>query len=70
MPAIAGEAWIKILVAHFLGRLAALFNLLDEGKIKPVIAMKLPILETVLTNALLERGQVIGNLVQTAPELL
>jgi NADPH:quinone reductase-like Zn-dependent oxidoreductase len=47
-----------------------LFKLLEEGKIKPIIAKKFPILEAAKANALLENGQVIGNLVLLAPELL
>jgi NADPH:quinone reductase-like Zn-dependent oxidoreductase len=49
---------------------AKLFKLLEEGKIKPVIAEKFPILEAAEANALLESGQVIGNVVLLAPELL
>lgn len=48
----------------------ALFRLLEEGKIKPVIAAKYPILEAAQANALLEGGQVIGNVVLLAPECL
>jgi NADPH:quinone reductase-like Zn-dependent oxidoreductase len=47
-----------------------LFKLLEEGKIKPTIAKKFPILEAAQANALLESGQVTGNLVLLAPELL
>jgi NADPH:quinone reductase-like Zn-dependent oxidoreductase len=43
-----------------------LFKLLGEGKIKPVIAKKFPILEAAQANALLESGQVTGNLVLVA----
>ncbi len=49
---------------------ATLFKLLEEGKIKPVIMKKFPILEAAQANALLESGQVIGNIVLLAPELL
>ena len=49
---------------------AILFKLLEEGKIKPVIMEKFPILEAAQANALLESGQVIGNVVLVAPELL
>jgi NADPH:quinone reductase-like Zn-dependent oxidoreductase len=49
---------------------ATLFRLLGEGKIKPVIAARFPILEAAKANALLESGQVIGNVVLLAPELL
>jgi NADPH:quinone reductase-like Zn-dependent oxidoreductase len=47
-----------------------LFNLLGEGKIKPIIAQKFPILEAREANELLESGQVSGNLVLLAPELI
>jgi NADPH:quinone reductase-like Zn-dependent oxidoreductase len=48
----------------------ALFKLLEEGKIRPIIAGKFPILEAVKANEVLESGQVTGNLVLLAPELL
>ena len=54
----------------FLEDWATLFKLLEEGKIKPVIMKKFPILEAAQANALLESGQVIGNVVLLAPELL
>jgi NADPH:quinone reductase-like Zn-dependent oxidoreductase len=47
-----------------------LFKLIEEGKIKPIIAKKFPILEAAKANELLESGQVIGNVVLLAPELL
>ncbi len=54
----------------FLDDLPVLFNLLAEGKIKPIIAKRFPILEAAQANALLESGQVTGNVVLLAPELL
>lgn len=48
----------------------ALFRLLDEGKIRPVIAEKFPLLDAAKANELLESGKVAGNLVLLAPELL
>jgi NADPH:quinone reductase-like Zn-dependent oxidoreductase len=48
----------------------ALFNLLEAGQIKPIIAAKFPILEADKANELLESGQVTGNIVLLAPELL
>ncbi len=54
----------------FLEDWATLFQLLEEGKIKPVIMKKYSILEAAQANALLESGQVIGNIVLIAPELL
>lgn len=53
----------------FLEDWAALFTLLQEGKIKPVVAAKFPILEAAKANELLESGQVIGNVVLLSPEL-
>jgi len=49
---------------------AALFKLLAEGKIKPVIEHRYPLLEAAQANARLESGGVIGNIVLLAPELL
>ena len=49
---------------------AALFRLLEERQIEPVIMQKFPILEAARANELLESGQVIGNLVLVSPELL
>jgi NADPH:quinone reductase-like Zn-dependent oxidoreductase len=54
----------------FLKDWAALFGLLGEGKIKPVIAARFPLLEAAKANELLESGQVVGNIVLLAPELL
>ena len=54
----------------FLEDWAALFELLGEGKIKPVIMEKFPLLEAAQANALLESGWVVGNLVLVTPELL
>jgi NADPH:quinone reductase-like Zn-dependent oxidoreductase len=47
-----------------------LFKLLEGGQIKPIIAAKYPFLEAVEANKLLESGQVTGNVVLLAPELL
>jgi NADPH:quinone reductase-like Zn-dependent oxidoreductase len=49
---------------------ATLFKLLEEGKIKPVIAQRFPLLEAAEANRLLESGSVAGNVVLIAPELL
>lgn len=54
----------------FLEDWAALFNLLAEGLIKPIIADRFPILEAKKANELLESGQVIGNVVLLSPELM
>ena len=54
----------------FLEDWAMLFKLLEEGKIKPIIMKRFPILEAAEANELLESGQVVGNVVLLAPELL
>jgi NADPH:quinone reductase-like Zn-dependent oxidoreductase len=54
----------------FLEDWAILFRLLAEGKIRPVISGRFPLMEAGQSNALLEGGQVVGNLVLEAPELL
>ena len=54
----------------FLEDWATLFKLLEEGKIKPVIQEKFPILEARKANELLESGKVTGNVVLLSPELL
>jgi len=41
----------------------ALFKMLEDGRIKPVIAARLPLDEVVKANELLQSGQVTGNLV-------
>ena len=55
---------------RYLEDWATLFGLLAEGKIEPVIMKKYPILEAAQANELLESGQVVGNVVLVAPELL
>jgi NADPH:quinone reductase-like Zn-dependent oxidoreductase len=47
----------------FLDDWATLFNLLEAGKIKPIIAAKYPILEAAEANQQLESGEVTGNIV-------
>jgi NADPH:quinone reductase-like Zn-dependent oxidoreductase len=47
-----------------------LFKMLGEGQIRPVIAGKFPLLEAAKGYELLEGGQVTGNVVLLAPELL
>ena len=49
---------------------SVLFGLLEEGKIKPIVAGTFPLLEAARANELLESGQVTGNIVLLAPELL
>jgi NADPH:quinone reductase-like Zn-dependent oxidoreductase len=48
----------------------ALFRMLEESKIRPIIAARFPLLEAAQANALLESGQVTGSVVLLAPELL
>jgi len=54
----------------FLEDWAMLFKLLEEGRIQPIIEKKFSILEAAKANALLESGQVVGNIVLVNPELL
>ena len=54
----------------FMEDLPKLFKLLEEGKIKPVITARLPLLEARKANEMLESGQVRGNVVLLSPELL
>jgi NADPH:quinone reductase len=54
----------------FMEDLPKLFKLLEESKIKPIITQKFPLLEAAKANELLESGQVSGNIVLLAPELL
>jgi NADPH:quinone reductase-like Zn-dependent oxidoreductase len=49
---------------------AELFRLLQEGQIEPIIAARFPILHAAKANELVESGQVTGNVVLLAPELL
>jgi NADPH:quinone reductase-like Zn-dependent oxidoreductase len=46
---------------------SVLFQLLEEGKIEPIIAERFPLLEAAKANELLESGQVTGNIVLLAP---
>ena len=54
----------------FMNDLPILFNLLQEGKLKPIISAKFPILEAAKANELLESRKVNGKIVLLAPELL
>jgi NADPH2:quinone reductase len=54
----------------FMEDLPLLFKMLGEGQIKPVIAAKLPLLEAARGHAMLEHGDVSGNIVLLSPELL
>ncbi len=67
---IEGYGTHRLGVELFKEDWGALFQLLEEGKIKPIIAHKFPILEAKRAYELLEGGEVVGNLVLVAPELL
>jgi NADPH:quinone reductase len=54
----------------FMEDLPKLFELLEEGIIKPIVTEKFAILEARKANELLESGQVIGNIALLTPELL
>jgi NADPH:quinone reductase-like Zn-dependent oxidoreductase len=54
----------------FMEDLPKLFNLLEEGKIKPLVTEKFALLEARKANELLESGQVTGNIALLTPELL
>lgn len=54
----------------FTEDLPKLFNLLEEGKIKPIVTERFAILEARKANELLESGHVTGNIALLTPELL
>ena len=54
----------------FMEDLPLLFKMLEERQIKPIIAANLPILDAKKANEMLEQGQIAGNIVLLAPELL
>lgn len=54
----------------FMDDLPKLFQLLEEGRIKPLITKRLPLLDAKVANELLESGNVTGNVVLLSPELL
>jgi NADPH:quinone reductase-like Zn-dependent oxidoreductase len=54
----------------FMEDWATLFRMLEAGDIKPVIMNKFPILQAAQANALLESGQVFGNIVLCSPQVL
>jgi NADPH:quinone reductase-like Zn-dependent oxidoreductase len=68
--AIKGYGTHRLGVDLFKEDWAKLFDLLEAGQIKPVIAARFPILEARKANELLESGQVTGNVVLLSPELL
>ena len=55
---------------RYLEDWVTLFQLLEERRIEPLIMARFPILEAAEANKLLESGQVTGNVVLLAPELL
>jgi NADPH:quinone reductase-like Zn-dependent oxidoreductase len=65
-----GTSTSKFGRGRYLEDWATLFKLLEDGLIEPVIAERYPILEAAQANAQLESGQVTGNVVLLAPELL
>jgi len=65
-----GTSTSKFGRGRYLEDWATLFKLLEDGLIEPVIAERYPILEAAQANALLESGQVAGNVVLLARELL
>jgi NADPH:quinone reductase-like Zn-dependent oxidoreductase len=67
---IEGYGTHRLGVELFKEDWASLFKLLEEGQIRPIIAGKYPILQAAEANARLESGQVTGNIVLLAPELL
>lgn len=53
----------------FIEDWATLFKQLETRQIAPIIMQRFPILEAARANALLERGEVVGNVVLVAPEV-
>jgi NADPH:quinone reductase-like Zn-dependent oxidoreductase len=67
---IVGYGTHRLGVELFKEDWAELFKLLREGKIKPIIAAKFPLLEAAKGYELLESRKVTGNIVLLAPEPL
>jgi NADPH:quinone reductase-like Zn-dependent oxidoreductase len=67
---IEGYGTHRLGVELFKEDWATLFKLLGEGKIKPIIAARFPLLEAATGYALLKSGKVTGNIVLLSPELL
>ena len=67
---IQGNGTHRLGVELFKPDWATLFQLLSEGRIKPIISARLPLLDAARGYALLESGQVTGHIVLLAPELL
>jgi len=66
---IIGYGTHRLGVELFQEDWTTLFKLLEEGKIKPIIAATYPILEAAQANELLESGTVTGNIVLFSPEV-
>jgi NADPH:quinone reductase-like Zn-dependent oxidoreductase len=66
---IYGTSTSKLGRRAFLEDWATLFQLLEEGRIQPIIDSQFPLLEAAAANRRLESGDVIGNIVLLAPEL-
>jgi NADPH:quinone reductase-like Zn-dependent oxidoreductase len=54
----------------FLEDWAKLFSWMEAGHIQPIIAARFPLLGAAQANQMLEDGQVIGNIVLVAPQIL
>ena len=67
---ISGYGTHRLGVELFEPDWTALFQMLADGEIKPVITAKFPILEAKKANELFESGKVSGNIVLLAPELM
>jgi NADPH:quinone reductase-like Zn-dependent oxidoreductase len=67
---IEGYGTHRLGVEVFKEDWAQLFKLLEEGKIKPIIAAKFPILEASKAYELFESGSVVGNVVLVPPDYL
>lgn len=67
---IKGYGTHRLGVELFKEDWAVLFGMLERQEIKPIIADRFPLLEARKANEQLEAGQVVGNLVLLAPELL
>lgn len=67
---IYGAGFVLLYRKPFQEDWAILFRLLAQGKIRPVISGRFPLLDAAQANTLLEGGQVVGNLVLVAPDLL
>jgi len=65
-----GAGFVLLYRKPFVEDWAILFRLLAEARIQPVISGRFPLLEAMQANALLESGQVVGNLVLVTPNLL